>query len=71
MSEIEENNENTQLGFFTRNINKIKLWFLSLGADDDLPEKDTSDYVDLEAVDYSKTELLIISSHSYTFISYF
>lgn len=48
--------------------NKIKLWFKSFGNWSNMPDIDTPDYVNLNEVDLSSTELMFISSERFVII---
>ncbi len=57
-------------GFLSRITNKITLWFASIGSARDLPDPDTKDYVDLEDVDFSNAELMVIPSNTTSYAQY-
>ena len=43
-------------------LNRIKIWFRSLGHSKEFPPPDSEDHVDLDKIDLAESEFMIIGS---------
>ncbi len=66
----EDENQRPRRGWFGGFISKVVMWFKFIGSGSDLPDPDSSDYVDLGDVDVFNTEVMVIGSRSFATIQY-
>ena len=65
----EEKAHEPRRGYFSTLLSRIMFWFKSFGSGEDLPDPDSSEYINLEDVDAFNTELTIISTSQHLLVS--